>query len=131
MNSRTPASCIARTDCSHSTGEVICSSTQGGGGYGDVLEREPEAVVSDLRQEVITDWVARNVYKVAYDGERPVVDEAETARLRAGEREARRARGLTWDDFHAEWDELSPPEEAVRYYGTWPDGRKNREVIRI
>ena len=31
-------------------GEVICSSTQGGGGYGDVLEREPARVVDDLRK---------------------------------------------------------------------------------
>ena len=30
-------------------GELICSSTQGGGGYGDVLEREPERVLDDLR----------------------------------------------------------------------------------
>jgi acetophenone carboxylase len=112
-------------------GELICSSTQGGGGYGDVLEREPEAVMGDLREGVITDWVARNVYRVAYDSESFVVDEVETERLRAEERDARRSRGRTWDDFHAEWNELCPPDEALAYYGTWPDARPNREVIRI
>lgn len=112
-------------------GEVICSSTQGGGGYGDVLEREPQAVMRDLRHGIVTDWVARNVYRVAYDAETRVVDEAETERLRAEERDARRARGKPWDEFHAEWSALRPPERALAYYGTWPDARRNREVIRI
>ena len=39
----------------------------GGQGYGDVLEREPQAVVNDVRDEIISDWTARNVYHVAYD----------------------------------------------------------------
>jgi len=112
-------------------GELICSSTQGGGGYGDVLERAPEEVVGDLREGVITDWVARNVYKVAYEAETLVVDEAETERLRVEEREARKARGKTWHDFHADWDGLRPPDDALAYYGTWPDAKRNREVIRI
>jgi acetophenone carboxylase len=112
-------------------GEVICSSTQGGGGYGDVLEREPELVVGDLRDGVITDWVAQNVYKVAYDPELLVVDEHETERLRAAEREARKARGGSWDEFHSWWDDLRPADKALEYFGTWPDARANREVIRI
>jgi N-methylhydantoinase B/oxoprolinase/acetone carboxylase alpha subunit len=112
-------------------GEVICSSTQGGGGYGDVLEREPERVLDDLRKGVITDAVARNVYCIAYDPELLVVDVAETERLREAERNARRERGRPWDEFHSEWSGLSPPAKALEYYGTWPDARKNREVIRI
>jgi N-methylhydantoinase B/oxoprolinase/acetone carboxylase alpha subunit len=112
-------------------GELFCSSTQGGGGYGDVLERDPHAVVADVRRGTITDWVARNVYRVAYDPETLTVDEAETERLRSEERTARKARGKTWDEFHEEWNRLRPPDEALTYYGTWPDARKNREVIRI
>lgn len=112
-------------------GELFCASTQGGGGYGDVLERDPEAVMTDLRQGIITDWVARKVYKVAYDPETLVVDEAETEALRAQERAARKARGKTWDEFHEEWSRLKPPDEALKYYGTWPEAAKNREVIRI
>ena len=112
-------------------GELFCSSTQGGGGYGDVLEREPEAVMTDLRRGVITAWVARNVYRVGYDEETMAVDWEETQRLRAAERDARRARGKPWQQFHAEWDSLRPPEQALKYYGTWPDAEKNREVIRI
>ena len=112
-------------------GEVICSSTQGGGGYGDVLEREPARVVDDLRKGTITDWVARNVYRVAYDPELLVVDEAETERLRAEERAGRLRRGKPWEEFHAEWNQLQPVEKALAYYGSWPDARPNREVIRI
>jgi acetophenone carboxylase len=112
-------------------GEVICSSTQGGGGYGDVLEREPARVVDDLRKGTITDWVARNVYHVAYDPELLVVDEAETERLRAEERAGRLRRGKPWEEFHAEWNPLQPVEKALAYYGSWPDARPNREVIRI
>ena len=112
-------------------GKVICSSTQGGGGYGDVLEREPARVVDDLRKGTITDWVARNVYRVAYDPELLVVDEAETDRLRAEERAERLRRGKPWEEFHAEWNQLQPVEKALAYYGSWPDARPNREVIRI
>lgn len=112
-------------------GELICSSTQGGGGYGDALERDPERVMEDLRRGIITGWVARNVYHVAYDPELGLADGPATGQLRARERAARLERGRTWDDFHAEWQRLSPAKSALTYYGTWPDAHPNREVIRI
>jgi acetophenone carboxylase len=112
-------------------GELICSSTQGGGGYGDVLERDPERVLEDLRNGIVTDWVARNVYCVAYDPELLIVDHRETESLREQERAARLKRGRPWDEFHAGWDRLEPSERALAYYGTWPDARPNRQVIRI
>ncbi len=85
----------------------------------------------DLRHHVITDWVAREVYKVVYDSETMAVDVAGTEQRRAAERRARLARGKSWDEFHSEWDEKQPPAKALKYYGTWPDAKKNREVIRI
>jgi N-methylhydantoinase B/oxoprolinase/acetone carboxylase alpha subunit len=112
-------------------GELFCSSTQGGGGYGDVLERDPHAVMTDLRERIISEWVARNIYRVAYDDKTFAVDTEATERLRSHEREARKARGKPWDDFHEEWNRLQPPQEALKYYGTWPEAEKNREVIRI
>lgn len=112
-------------------GELITSSTQGGGGYGDVLEREPRAVAQDLREGIITDWVALNIFKVAYEAETFFVDEAETERLRAEERETRKARGKRWDEFHVEWSQLRPPDNVLKYYGTWPDAEKNRDIIRV
>ena len=87
--------------------------------------------MTDLRHGVITAWVALNVYRVGYDEETMAVDREETQRLRTAERDARRARGKSWQQFHAEWDALRPPEQALKYYGTWPGAQKNREVIRI
>ena len=74
-------------------GEVITGGGQGGGGYGDVLERPPEKVIEDLRTSVITHWTAENIYKVAYDRETLKVDVEKTEHLRAAERKARLARG--------------------------------------
>jgi N-methylhydantoinase B/oxoprolinase/acetone carboxylase alpha subunit len=112
-------------------GELLCASTQGGGGYGDVLERDPAAVMTDVQGGIITESVARDIYRVAFDGKTLVVDAEETDRLRAQEREDRKARGKRWDEFHQEWSLLRPPDGVLKYYGTWPDGGKNREVIRI
>ena len=112
-------------------GELFCSSTQGGGGYGDVLERDPEAVMTDLRRGIISEQVARENYGVAFDPETLVVDPDETLRVRSAAREARKARGKRWDEFHAEWNELKPPDHVLKYYGSWPEAKKNREVIRI
>lgn len=112
-------------------GELLCASTQGGGGYGDVLERDPAAVMTDVQGGIITESVARDIYRVAFDGKTLVVDGEETDRLHAQEREDRKARGKRWDEFHEEWSLLRPPDGVLKYYGTWPDGGKNREVIRI
>ena len=72
-------------------GELFCASTQGGGGYGDVLEREPGSVVGDLRTGIITPWVAEHIYQVAYNPETLALDLEETERRRQAEREARKA----------------------------------------
>lgn len=111
-------------------GEVITAGGQGGGGYGDVLERAPERVVEDLRTGAITHWTAENIYKVAYDRDTLQVDAEETERRRAAERDARRARGKPYAEFIREWSQKRPPPQALKYYGTWPDARKNRELIR-
>ena len=75
--------------------------------------------------------MARNVYRVAYEPELLFVDRAQTERLRAEERASRLERGRTWDEFHSEWTQLQPTGRALTYYGTWPDARPNRQVIRI
>jgi len=63
---------------------------QGGGGYGDPLTRDPDAVARDLREEKITAAAARDVYGVVLgDG---AVDGAATAAERARRRGHRRER---------------------------------------
>ncbi len=95
--------------------------TQGtGGGYGDVLERDPELVVKDLREGLISDWVARNIYRVACDSESLALDTQETERLRAAERAARLERGVPVPEFVEAWNRPEPPDD-VPYYGCWDD----------
>ena len=49
-------------------GEVFAMTWQGGGGYGDPLTRDPEAVAHDLRERKVTEGAAVGVYGVVVDG---------------------------------------------------------------
>ncbi len=71
-------------------GEVFAMTWQGGGGYGDPLTRDPEAVAHDLRERKVTEGAAVGVYGVVVtDG---AVDTAATAVERDRLRSARKAR---------------------------------------
>jgi N-methylhydantoinase B/oxoprolinase/acetone carboxylase alpha subunit len=107
------------------------SGRSGGHGYGDVLERQPQAVVDDVRDEIISDWAAANVYHVAYDAETWTADEEKTEELRKQEREDRLRRAKSYDEFEKEWLKKKPPEDMLTYYGSWPDGKVVRPIIRI
>jgi acetone carboxylase, alpha subunit len=98
-------------------GDLWVLQCGGGGGYGDPLERDPEAVVKDLREELLTDWVAEHVYHVVYDDEL-VVDPEATAAARQAERRARLERGKPYDEFVAGWRRDEPPA-SVPYLGSW------------
>ena len=67
-------------------GEVVRIETTGGGGWGDPLERDPELVALDVREDRISRKAARDDYGVvlketAADAE-PVIDVSGTAALR-------------------------------------------------
>jgi acetophenone carboxylase len=106
-------------------------STGGGHGYGDVLERDPQAVVNDVRDEIVSDWAAHNVYRVAYDAETWTADEEKTRELRQHARSDRLCQARPYDEFEKEWLKRKPPEEMLAYYGAWPDARVVRPIIRI
>jgi acetophenone carboxylase len=112
-------------------GEILAASTQGSGGYGDVLEREPEAVMEDLRADAISDWTAANVYRVVYDPETLIADLDATRRAREEQRARRLEHGRPYAEFIADWERRRPPEEAIRYFGEWPSGEPNRDVVRV
>ena len=112
-------------------GDLWVIFSGGGGGYGDVLDRDPEMVMDDLRKDVISHRTADIVYHVAYDPETLEVDHDKTNQLRLKEREDRKARGMKWTEFEKEWSQLHPAEDAMDYYGSWPDGQKTREITRI
>ena len=61
-------------------GDEIHFGTQGAGGYGDPLDRDPARVVWDVRQGLISDATARDVYGVVLSGDG--VDGDATERLR-------------------------------------------------
>jgi N-methylhydantoinase B len=71
-------------------GDVFRHVLAGAGGWGDPLERDPAAVLKDVRNELLSAGKAKADYGVVIDTVRWVVDEAATAKLRA---DINRARG--------------------------------------
>jgi N-methylhydantoinase B len=61
----------------------------GGGGYGDPLERDPERVAEDVREEKLSLQYARREYAVVLDPDTLVVDAEATAALRRAARQQR------------------------------------------
>jgi N-methylhydantoinase B/oxoprolinase/acetone carboxylase alpha subunit len=115
----------------YNEGDVITFGfASGGAGYGDPLDADPQQVVQDVEAEIVSDWSARNIYKVAYDSDTMRVNVTDTEALRYAERKARLARGQSWDDFHSEWSQLKPPEEALAWFGSWPEGKQLAPVFR-
>ena len=65
------------------TGPVrFVTGSPGGGGYGDPLKRDPEQVLRDRRDEIISEATMREVYGVAAVSDGRAVDAAATAALR-------------------------------------------------
>jgi N-methylhydantoinase B len=71
--------------------DVVEMSVFGGGGYGDPLERDPEAALRDLQQGIITPRATSEIYGVVVD-ERGTVDAKSTTALRGRKRAERLAR---------------------------------------
>lgn len=79
-------------------GEWIRGVEAGGGGYGDPLERGPQAVLTDVLERWVTREAARDVYGVVLvepdaPGAEPTIDDAATDARRAELREQRSAAG--------------------------------------
>ena len=121
---------IARTPDMYAEGDLLFGFSGGGPGYGDPLERAPETIVEDLKKNIISEWTARNIYRVALNSERSKVDLAKTEELRASERQARLGRGQRYDDFMQEWSKKSPPKEVLEWYGSWPDAKPLAPIFR-
>ena len=101
-------------------GEVYMICQGSGGGYGDVLDREPEAVLADVAAGYLSPATARDIYFVEYDEGNLAVDAEATAAARDAERAARKARGVPYADFVASWVTAEPPAH-LPYYGSWGD----------
>ena len=75
-------------------GDVLAHYTQGGGGYGDPLERVPDRVLEDVLDEYVSIEKAREDYGVVIDAvDHEILDyrvnQANTEKLRAEMRRAR------------------------------------------
>ncbi len=77
-------------------------------------------VVEDLRAGVISDFTAKEIYKVAYDPESLMVEADETEKLRDEAREERKQIAKPYSEFIQEWEQQSPPEHALKYFGEFP-----------
>jgi N-methylhydantoinase B len=80
----------------------------GAGGWGDPLERDPAAVLKDVRNELLSPAKASDDYGVIVDTARWTVEAAPTAKRRE---EIRRARG--WDVVpKVQWHDPPKPQRA-------------------
>jgi N-methylhydantoinase B/oxoprolinase/acetone carboxylase alpha subunit len=108
-------------------GDIVHGYCSGGGGYGDAIERSPEAVMKDFYDGIISEWVVRKIYGVAYDPETLEADQEATEALRRSIREERKRRGKPYEEFEKEWLAQKPPDEWLKAFGPWPgapaDGR--------
>ena len=115
----------------YNQGDVVSMAFScGGTGYGDPLDRNADAVATDILKGIITPSVARQVYKVAWNEDEQRIDRDASAALIEAERQARLARGRPYDEFVKQWEQKSPPEEILEYYGSWPDAKLVNPIMR-
>lgn len=100
-------------------GSVVALIASSAGGYGDVLERDPQSVLADLRRGFTSAWVAHHIYQVRLHEDGSLDAEA-SERARAQERENRKGRGKRFDEFEAQWKKQRPKQEILQFYGPWP-----------
>jgi N-methylhydantoinase B/oxoprolinase/acetone carboxylase alpha subunit len=121
---------IARTPDMYAEGDLLFGFSGGGPGYGDPLDRLPELVAEDLKKNIISEWTAESIYRVAFTPQGKKIDRARTEELRQSERKARLVRGKPYADFVREWSKKSPPTEILEWYGSWPDAKPVRPIFR-
>ena len=103
-------------------GDLIVRSVGAGGGYGDVLDRDPALVVRDLEEDLITPDVAERIYGVVIDRQTRLVDQAsnrETARQRSAPSGGRRASRSTISSPNG--CKRKPKADILHHYGNWPE----------
>jgi N-methylhydantoinase B len=110
-------------------GDVYRTASQGGGGYGDPLDRDPERVARDVESGLVSVEWARRVYGVALDQDHRI-DRAATAARRQEIRQTRRevAGGGETAPVPEPWD---PRRQGMRlsealFYERGPAGARLR-----
>jgi len=103
-------------------GEIYMICQGAGGGYGDVLERDPDLVIKDVEEGLLSPDLAFDIYKVAFNPDNLVVDREKTETLRDTERRARISRGVPFDDFVQAWVKPGPADN-IDYMGSWGENK--------
>jgi acetophenone carboxylase len=103
-------------------GDLYIGTAPSGPGYGDVLERDPDLVMKDLREQAISHRTARDIFHVVYREDNLVVDNEATALARKEERERRLARAVPYSQWEPAWLDRRPPQRVTQMYGEWPHG---------
>ncbi len=75
------------------SGILVTDYVAGGGGFGDPLEREPEAVLLDYRRQEVSRRIAEKIYGVVFDPDGARVDSEETKAARERLRVNRKNQG--------------------------------------
>jgi len=101
-------------------GELYMISQGCGGGYGDVLERDPEMVAEDYRNGLISKRTVENIYHVVLDYDAKAVLPEQTEEARRAEREQRKRQGKPYHEFVREWVKPKPPAH-LPFFGSWDD----------
>ena len=101
-------------------GELFMISQGAGAGYGDLLERDPAAVIKDIEESLISPGVAERLYKVKFDPVTFSINYDATKIARDEERKARLARGVPFAEFVKTWNKPKPPA-YLQYFGCWGD----------
>jgi len=112
---------LAQQPVPYSEGDTIYSVVNGGAGYGDILDRDPQLVARDVRDGVTTHHAARWLYRVVFDDKTLKVDDTATGIMRKAAREERLRRARPYAEFIKEWEKLRPSQELLTYYGPYPD----------
>jgi len=105
-------------------GELYMITQGTGGGYGDVLERDPAMVATDYRNGLISRKTVEKIYHVVIDEATKAIDVAGTEKARKAERASRKKRGKPYAEFVKKWEKAKPPAYPP-FYGSWND----RELI--
>ena len=69
--------------------DILYMRMASGGGYGDPLEREPQEVLRDVDEEIVSREEARSIYGVEIEGENPTLNPPATETRRAALRNQR------------------------------------------
>ena len=101
-------------------GELYMLTQGSGGGYGDVLERDPGLVAEDFRNGLISMRTAKDIYHVVLDEGTKAVDQAATTTARQAERAKRKSLGKPYHEFVKGWETKEPPAH-LPFYGSWKD----------